>query len=98
MDRDRLRWVANTRPGYATWPDTRPGSPHWQRTRQPGPCTWVLRHGAGLLCIRSDHQHCAPAGTVLLAAQPAPAPRPVAAAAPPARRRWWHRITRQIAP
>lgn len=29
MDRERLRQVAATRPGYATYPDTAPGSPSW---------------------------------------------------------------------
>jgi hypothetical protein len=91
--RTRLRLVADTRPGYATYPDTPPGSPRWPR--QPEPCTWALREGAGLVCLRADHQHCAPTGSVVLTAVAAPDPQPtgfITTAVPPARR-WWHRLT-----
>lgn len=94
MDRDHLRRVADTRPGYATYPDTRPGSPHWLRPRQPGPCTWADRPGAGLICVRADHRHNDQVVAVPAAveqATPRPATAPTAAAATPSRR-WWHRL------
>lgn len=36
MDRDRLRAIADTRPGYATYPKTEQGSPSWWRRPLPG--------------------------------------------------------------
>lgn len=36
MDLERLRRVAATRPGYATYPKTEPGSPSWWRRPLPG--------------------------------------------------------------
>jgi hypothetical protein len=99
VDHDRLRAIAATRPGYATYPDTRPGSPYWLRPRQPSPCTWAVRPGAGLLCVRADHQHHDQAVTAVAPAAAvveAPASAAVTAVAPP-RRRWWQWLTRRRA-
>lgn len=98
---DRLRAIADTRPGYATYPDTRPGSPYWQRTRQPGPCTWAHRPGTGLICVRSDHQHqerIAGTGDPLPPLPDCAYPADAVPLPPPVRRRWWHRITRRARP
>ncbi|MEU6387681.1 hypothetical protein ABZ847_29460 [Streptomyces bauhiniae] len=98
-DDDQLRKLAHTRPGYATYPDSAPGTPSWwlrhghphpTRTLRPDDCLIVAREGAGLMCARPNHEHSP-------AARPAP-PTPtgfITLVEPPARRRWWHRITRR---
>jgi hypothetical protein len=53
---DRLRTVAATRPGYATYPTTAPGSPSWW-SRPGEECVLVVRPGLGLVCVHDDHEH-----------------------------------------
>lgn len=103
---DELRRTADTRPGYATYPDSRPGSPSWWRRPvdgvppgrpHPGPVSFadwlVARHGTPMVEALDDARDRYEAEKAEVRASDF---RTVYVEPEP-RRRWWHRITRRRA-
>ena len=87
MDREQLRKVAASRPGYATYPETPPGDPSWWRRplgsdtppATPAPddrCELVAMEGIEVICARADHRHGIQPSPVVATATSAATPAP----------------------